>query len=81
MAVSTLVRLSEDKITRLKYLRWQDDAMLRNRKEKEYALMKQRVEQEKTERNRQKPKMKYSAKDLQNWKINKNFQSPVKQPP
>ena len=47
MAVSTLVRLSEDKITRLEYLRWQDDTMLRNRKEKEYALMKQQVEQEK----------------------------------
>ena len=32
MAISTLVRLSEDKITRQEYLRRQDDILLQNRK-------------------------------------------------
>jgi hypothetical protein len=52
MAVSALVRLSEDKVTRQEYLRSKDDAMLRNRKEKEYALMKQRAEQSEAENER-----------------------------
>ena len=34
MAVSTLVRLSEDKVTRQEYLRRQDDIMLQNRKDR-----------------------------------------------
>jgi hypothetical protein len=34
MAVSTLVRLSKDKVTRQEYLRRQDDIMLQNRKER-----------------------------------------------
>jgi hypothetical protein len=49
MAVSTLVRLSEDKITRNEYLRWQDDVMLRNKKDNEYKIMKQRAEQAESE--------------------------------
>jgi len=47
MAVSTLVRLSEDKLTRHEYLRRQDDIMLQNKKARDYELMKQSVEQEK----------------------------------
>jgi uncharacterized coiled-coil protein SlyX len=34
MAVSTLVRLSEDKLTRQEYLKRQDDIMLQNQKER-----------------------------------------------
>ena len=47
MAVSALVRLSEDKVTRQKYLRRQDDIMLHNKRVRDYELMKQRAEQEK----------------------------------
>jgi predicted transposase/invertase (TIGR01784 family) len=39
MAVSTLVRLSEDKVTRQEYLRRQDDIMLQNKKERRLAEM------------------------------------------
>ena len=45
MAISALVRLSEDKLTRHEYLRRQDDIMLRNKKERDYALMEQHVKQ------------------------------------
>ena len=47
MAVSALVRLSEDKVTRQEYLRRQDDIMLHNKRARDYELMKQRAEQEK----------------------------------
>ena len=45
MAVSALVRLSEDKVTRQAYRRRQDEVLLRNKKDIEYELMKQRAEQ------------------------------------
>ena len=45
MAVSALVRLSEDKVTRQAYRRRQDEVLLQNKKDIEYALMKQRAEQ------------------------------------
>ena len=45
MAVSALVRLSEDKVTRQEYLRRQDDIMLHNKRVRDYELMKQRAEQ------------------------------------
>jgi len=45
MAVSTLARLSEDKVTRQEYLRRQDDIMLNNKRARDYELMKQRAEQ------------------------------------
>jgi len=47
MAVSALVRLSEDKIARQEYLRRQDDIMLYNKRARNYELMKQSAEQEK----------------------------------
>jgi len=46
MAVSTLVRVSEDKLTRHEYLRRQDDIMLQNIKKRDYEQMQQRVVQE-----------------------------------
>ena len=45
MVVSTLARLSEDKLTRQEYLRRQDDIMLNNKRTRDYELMKQRTEQ------------------------------------
>ncbi|MDR2166782.1 MAG: Rpn family recombination-promoting nuclease/putative transposase [Clostridiales bacterium] len=46
MAVSTLVRLSEDKLTRQEYLRWQDDIMLAEKRANDYKLMERRSEQD-----------------------------------
>jgi predicted transposase/invertase (TIGR01784 family) len=45
MAVSALVRLSEDKITRQAYQRRQDEITLYNQKAKNYEQMQQRAEQ------------------------------------
>jgi len=52
MAVSALVRLSEDKVTRQEYLRRQDDIMLHNKRVRDYELMKQRAEQSEAENER-----------------------------
>jgi len=49
MAVSTLVRLSEDKITRQAYQKRQDEIMLFNKRTEDYELMKQRAEQAESE--------------------------------
>jgi len=49
MAVSALVRMSEDKVTRQEYLRRQDDIMLHNKRARDYELMKQRAEQSEAE--------------------------------
>ena len=46
MAVSTLARFSEDKLTRHEYLRRQDDIMLAVKNELEYKMMERRAEQE-----------------------------------
>lgn len=46
MAVSALVRLSEDKVTRQAYQRRQDDIMLAAKKANDYKMMERRVEQE-----------------------------------
>jgi len=45
MAVSALVKLSEDKLTRQEYLRRQDDIMLHNKRTRDYEMMKHRAEQ------------------------------------
>ena len=45
MAVSALVRLSEDKVTRQAYQRRQDDIMLAAKRTNDYKLMERRVEQ------------------------------------
>jgi predicted transposase/invertase (TIGR01784 family) len=45
MAVSALVRLSEDKVTRQAYQRRQDDIMLAAKKANDYKLMERRAEQ------------------------------------
>jgi len=49
MAVSALVRLSEDKITRQAYQRRQDEIVLYNKKARDYEQMKQRAEQAEAE--------------------------------
>jgi len=46
MAVSTLVRLSEDKVKRQAYQKRQDEIMLFNKRAREYEQMKQRSEQD-----------------------------------
>jgi len=46
MAVSALVRLSEDKVTRQEYQRRQDDIMLAAKKANDYKLMELRAEQD-----------------------------------
>ena len=46
MAVSTLVRLSEDKLTRQEYLRRQDDILLAAKRANDYKLMEHRADQE-----------------------------------
>ena len=46
MAVSELVRLSEDKVTRQAYQRRQDEIMLHNKRINDYENMKLRAEQE-----------------------------------
>jgi predicted transposase/invertase (TIGR01784 family) len=46
MAVSALVRLSEDKVTRQAYQRRQDDIMLAAKKATDYKLMERRAEQD-----------------------------------
>ena len=43
MAVSTLVRLSEDKVTRQEYLRRQDDILLQNKRSVDYNRMKREL--------------------------------------
>ena len=45
MAVSTLARLSEDKVTRQEYLRRQDDILLQNKRNMEYNELKLAHEQ------------------------------------
>ncbi|MCL1995865.1 MAG: hypothetical protein FWG63_06655, partial [Defluviitaleaceae bacterium] len=45
MAVSALVRLSEDKVTRQAYQRRQDDIMLAAKKANDYKLLELRAEQ------------------------------------
>ena len=45
MAVSELVRLSEDKVIRQAYQRRQDDIMLASKRAKEYKEMKRKAEQ------------------------------------
>ena len=47
MVVSTLVMLSEDKVTRQAYQRRQDEIMLNNKRARDYEKMKHRAEQEK----------------------------------
>jgi len=49
MAVSTLVRLSEDKVTRQAYQRRQDDILLAVKKANDYRLMEHRVEKAEVE--------------------------------
>ena len=44
MAVSTLVRLSEDKVTRQEYLSRQDDIMLQQRKDRKFSEMESEIE-------------------------------------
>jgi predicted transposase/invertase (TIGR01784 family) len=46
MAVSTLVRLSEDKVTRQEYLRRQDDILLAAKKADNYKLMEQQLSEQ-----------------------------------
>ena len=46
MAVSALVRLSEDKVTRQAYQRRQDDIMLAAKKANDYKLLELRAEQD-----------------------------------
>ena len=43
MAVSALIRLSEDKVTRQEYLRRQDDILLQNKRNIEYNRMKREI--------------------------------------
>ena len=49
MAVSALVRLSEDKVTRQAYQKRRDEIMLFNKRVKDYEQMKQRAEQAEAE--------------------------------
>ena len=49
MAVSALVRLSEDKLTRQEYQKRQDDILLAAQKAKNYKLMERRAEQAEAE--------------------------------
>ena len=45
MAVSTLVKLSEDKITRQAYQKRQDEIILHNERNREYKRMEQELEE------------------------------------
>ena len=45
MAVSTLVRLSEDKVTRQEYLRRQDDILLSAKKANDYKRMERELKE------------------------------------
>ena len=54
MTMSTLVRLSESKLTRQEYLRRQDDILLAAKRANDYKLMERRMEQEMREKEREK---------------------------